>query len=166
MRRNTNCSETHTFIGYYTHGQIQYCARYLGIFHDKVHFAGRLGEIQIYPPSNKSMIVVLPGQNATLNWTITSNTSWDFLAWSFTRRGDSKIKGKRIARYNRTRGARIPNSSLPGIAIEDPPTLVLKNVDERYNGEYRFHVRTSEGDVSISSVQFFVAGKYFYEIRL
>ena len=140
-------------------------ARDISVFHDKVHFAGRLEEIQIYPPSNKSTIVVLPGQNATLNWTITSNTSWDSLSWAFTRTGDSRTKGKRIARYNRTRGARIPNGSLPGIAIEDPPTLVLKNVDERYNGEYRFHVKTSEGSV-YSSVQFFVAGKYFYEIKL
>ncbi|CAB4036755.1 B-cell receptor CD22-like isoform X1, partial [Paramuricea clavata] len=42
----------------------------------------------------------------------------------------------------------INNSSLPGVAVEPPATLVLKNVDERYNGKYQFGVQIAGGGVA------------------
>ena len=34
----------------------------------------------------------------------------------------------------------IHNSSLPEVAVEKPATLILKNVDLRYNGTYQFRL--------------------------
>ena len=106
------------------------------------------------------MIVVLPGQNATLNWTFVGDPSRTTLVWYFTRRDGSKKE--EIAFKFRTSAPGISNSSLPGVVIENPGTLVLKNVDARYNGKYQLVVLVSSR-IGESSVEFFVAGKFFYE---
>ena len=49
-------------------------------------------------------------------------------------------------------------SSLPEVEIERPTTLVLRNVDMRYNGTYRFQVITIDSDFK-SDVVVFIAGK-------
>ena len=78
------------------------------------------------------------------------------LAWFFTRDGS---KEEEIARKFRTNDAIISNSSLPGVATENPATLVLKNVDVRYNGKYRFDVAVAGGGGE-SVVNLFIAGKF------
>ncbi len=51
----------------------------------------------------------------------------------------------------------IENSSLPGVVIIKPATLVLNNVDLRYNGTYQFSA--SRGRYSgVSDVVVFIAG--------
>ena len=103
------------------------------------------------------MIVVLPGQNARINWTLVGDPSRATLFWYFTRRGD--FSEEIIAVKFGTVDATITNSSLPRVSIENPPTLVLKNVDARYNGKYRLL------DASVfveSSVELFIAGKFFF----
>ena len=55
----------------------------------------------------------------------------------------------------------ILNSSLPDIQVIKPATLVLKNVDLRYNGTYQFTV-VGIGNGSKSYVNLFVVGKLFY----
>ena len=106
------------------------------------------------------MIVVLPGQNVRLNWTFVGNPSKSTLVWYFTRRSVGS-KEEEIAFKRRTHDTEISNSSLPGVVIENPATLVLKDVDARYNGKYRFVVLSSR--YGESSVELFVAGKFFYE---
>ena len=105
------------------------------------------------------MIVVLPGQNARLDWTFVGDPSRATLVWYFTRRG-AGFKEEQIAVKFRSNNAIITNSSLPRVSVENPATLVLKNVDARYNGKYRLAVLVGVV-LSESSVELFIAGEFF-----
>ena len=101
-------------------------------------------------------MTVLPGSTARIKWTFKGDHSRATLGWYFTRRGG---KEEEIAFKFRSRNPIISNSSLPGVAIELPATLVLKNIDKRYNGKYRFHAIVVNGG-GISKVFMVVAGKF------
>ena len=52
------------------------------------------------------------------------------------------------------------NSSLSGVYIEKPATLVLEDVDLSYNGTYQFQLLIlTSGRVETSKVVVFIAGK-------
>jgi hypothetical protein len=104
------------------------------------------------------VIVVLPGSTAKLKWSFVGNPARASLLWYFTRRGGSKAE--ELAIKYRTMDVLIANSSLPGVAIETPATLVLKNVDERYNGKYYFNVVVSGGGGEVA-VEVFVLGTFW-----
>ena len=104
------------------------------------------------------MIVVLPGSTARLKWSFKGDPSRASLFWYFTRRGSSKEEG--LAVKLRTDYPIIFNSSLPGVAIDTPATLILKNVSERYNGKYRFDVAVAGGGGLNSIVVVYIAGKF------
>ena len=53
----------------------------------------------------------------------------------------------------------IYNSSLPEVAVEKPATLILKNVDLRYNGTYQF--RLLGLFFSEAKILVFIAGKCY-----
>ena len=111
----------------------------------------------MYPPLNKTEIVVLSGVNATLNWTFVGDPLLATRTWYFTRRS-AVSNEEEIAYKRRTDNVDILNSSLPRVEVEDPATLVLRNVDKRYNGKYRLIVAVINGGGE-SSVEFFIAGK-------
>jgi hypothetical protein len=50
-------------------------------------------------------------------------------------------------------------SGVLDVAVEEPATLALKNVNETYNGTYQFALSPSTGG-GISEVDVFIAGKY------
>ncbi|CAB4040250.1 Hypothetical predicted protein [Paramuricea clavata] len=112
---------------------------------------------QVYPPYNGRTIVILPGSTAILNWSFVGDPSKASLAWYFTKRGSSNEE--ELAAKFRTMATIINNSSLPGVAVEPPATLVLKNVDERYNGKYQFGVQIAGGGGK-AEVDVFIAGKF------
>ncbi|CAB3980051.1 Hypothetical predicted protein [Paramuricea clavata] len=114
-------------------------------------------EGQVYPPSNQSTIVVLPGATERLKWSFVGDPAQASLAWYFTRRGGSEAE--KLAVKFRTNAPIITKSSLPRLAIETPATLVLKNVDARYNGKYRLSVQQTGGGVD-AEVDVFIAGKF------
>ena len=100
-------------------------------------------------------MTVLPGSTARIKWTFKGDPSRAVLGWYFTKRGGRE---EEIAIKFYTGDPTISNSSLPGVAIEPPATLVLKNVDKRYNGKYRFHASVANGG-GISKVVIIVAEK-------
>ncbi len=53
-------------------------------------------------------------------------------------------------------------TSLFDIAVEKPATLVLKNVNQTYNGTYQFSLLPSTGVSILSDVVVFIAGKCFF----
>ena len=110
------------------------------------------------------MIVVLPGTSARIIWTFVGDPSQAILSWFFTKRADGSPTEVIAVKFG-TNDPAISIRSLPWVAIEDPATLVLRNVNDSYNGEYRFHVSVAGGG-GVSSVEFFVAGKFFYEVKL
>jgi hypothetical protein len=80
------------------------------------------------------------------------------LIWHFTRRGGSE---ERLAEKLRFQKATINgSSSLPGVAIETPATLVLTNVDERYNGKYKLTVQLAGASGCAEVDVFIIAGKF------
>jgi hypothetical protein len=103
------------------------------------------------------VIVVLPGSTERVKWTFVGNPARASLLWYFVRRGGSKIE--ELAIKFRTDDLLIPNSSLPGVAIETPATLVLKNINERYNGKYWFSVQVYSR-VDDAEVEVFVLGTF------
>ncbi|CAB4042167.1 Hypothetical predicted protein, partial [Paramuricea clavata] len=108
---------------------------------------------QVYPPTNQSVIFVLPGSTERVKYSFVGNPARASLVWYFARRGGSQVE--KLAVKFRTNELVIENSSLPGVAIETPATLVLKNINERYNGKYWFSVLVS-GRVDDAEVEVFV----------
>ena len=53
-----------------------------------------------------------------------------------------------------------------GFEVRKPSTLILKNVDEDYDGNYRFGIITKHLDRIDSDVTVLVLSKYFYNCLL
>ena len=118
------------------------------------------GQLTLKP--DKIIYNVNLGDNKNLTWNITGiNNISDlgFRAWGFgpgaTLLADIDAKGI-VRKYNYSI---IPTS---GIEVNPPSTLMLKNVDHRYNGTYTFVVRLKL-IIShvISRVEVFVTSKCF-----
>ena len=110
-------------------------------------------------------MIVPSGTTAKITWTYDDDPSQASLSWYFIGRSPGS-KEEEIAHISPTSDPiLISDNMVPRIAIEKPATLVLKNVDKTYNGEYQFIVRVPDGGGE-SSVDFFVAGKFFYKVKL
>ena len=103
------------------------------------------------------MIVVQPGSTPRLEWTFKGDSSRAVLSWYFTRRGSSNEED--LATKVHTGDAIRHNSSLPDITIENTATMVLKNVDERYNGKYRLSVTVARFGGN-AEVDLFIEGEF------
>ncbi|XP_028413748.1 opioid-binding protein/cell adhesion molecule-like isoform X2 [Dendronephthya gigantea] len=91
----------------------------------------------VFPPSNGSDLVFLPGSTARINWTFDDDISTvRFRDWSFTST-DGSFKGLALASISRDGGI-IIETALLEVAVEKPATLVLKNVNNSYDGKYKF----------------------------
>ena len=113
-------------------------------------------ELNISPPDG-TRLTFLPGSTAKLQWTYTCSAYCRVLRrlWYFT----SSDGGQRehLATIYGDDEPRIYNSSLPEVAVEKPATLILKNVDLRYNGTYQFYnlgLFFSQAEILV-----FIAGK-------
>lgn len=93
----------------------------------------------------------------TLQWTYSGIS--DALLWSWYFTSSRGSKEERIAHIDSSKKLTIVNSSsLPRVIIERPATLVLENVDLKYDGTYRFNLgATGGGD---SKVIVFITGKF------
>ena len=65
---------------------------------------------------------------------------------------------QRLARIYGDDKPHIYNSSLPEVTVEKPATLILKNVDLRYNGTYLFQLVVLF-HYSSAEILVFIAGK-------
>jgi hypothetical protein len=114
-----------------------------------------LGKINLPPGGGRLFFV--KGSTAKIKWSFDESVNISKIfsrAWNFVNRASSSAL---IARINDDDDPDIKTSMLPGIAIEKPATLVLKDVDLRYSGTYTF---TVGGDDSGSSeVTVFIVGK-------
>ena len=107
----------------------------------------------------------LPGSTAKLQWTYNCSTycypgsQHQYLysrTWYFNSIDGGQTES--LARIYRDSKPVIFNSSLPEVGVEKPATLILKNVDLRYNGTYQF---TLDGWFYYSQAEIlvFIAGK-------
>ena len=103
-------------------------------------------------------MTVISGSTARLKWIFKGDPSKASLAWYFTRRRVGSEEEEIALKYYNS-PVKIFNSSLPGVEIETPATLVLKTVDERYNGKYRFSVQAASGGGD-AVVELFILGLF------
>ena len=105
----------------------------------------------------------LPGSTAKIEWTFDDKitSDGDFRIWSFTS-ADGSFDSTILA-YIRGNGSALIRVGFPVIAVEKPATLVLKNVDNRYDGKYKF--RVSAVTDTNSEVVVFIAGKFLLMVK-
>ena len=122
----------------------------------------RLGKIT--SPPDGTRLTFLPGSTDKIQWTFDDDISSlryrNYRTWFFTSSNGSRPQ--RLAAIYSNGEPKIFNSSLPGVAIEKPATLVLKNIDFKNNGTYRFELRHSfypGRRFTSNEVVVFIAGK-------
>ena len=110
----------------------------------------------VFPVPGDYTFVVPQGKDARINWKLNEQVS-DLITrvWCF-RSSDGGIS-EVLAFIIRDGQPNIENGSLPGVEIEKPATLVLKNVSMRYNGVYSFRISGNVDGTFL--VTLFVAGK-------
>ena len=120
-----------------------------------------LGQI-ILPPGGERLIFSNESI-AKIEWSLEPSLSLAsivFRSWYFIRSGEAP---KLLATINMDKQVMI-NTKLYEVDVEKPATLVLKNVNESYNGTYQFALSTTTG-LHTSEVVVLVAGKFHFYIR-
>ena len=79
--------------------------------------------------------------------------------WYFTKRGTGSTRQETLAvKVGNAEANLLPSTSSLNFSIENPTTLVLRNVDARYNGKYQFAIRGRLEDEA--EIEFYVSGKF------
>ena len=103
-------------------------------------------------------MTVLPGDNVTITWSFNDDVSRVLSrAWYFTS-SDGSFLNERLAVIPFDGQPQIDNSGLSGVSIVKPATLILKNVNQTYNGRYRFDLSGPVGGES--EVVVIIASKF------
>ena len=104
-------------------------------------------------------MTVLPGDNVNITWSFNDDVSQLlFRAWYFTS-SDGSFVDEPVASIFRDGQPQIDSSGLSGVSIVKPATLLLKNVNQTYNGTYRFDLAGLGGSGS-SQVVVIIASKF------
>ena len=104
-------------------------------------------------------MTVLPGSTANIEWLFFDDVSQVISrTWYFTS-SDGSFVNQRLASIFLDEDPRIDNSGLSGVSIVKPATLFLKNVNQTYNGTYRFDL-SGRGGSGSSRVVVFIASKF------
>ena len=104
-------------------------------------------------------MIVSPGSTVNITWSFKNDSSQVIArGWYFTR-SDSSINWKLLASIFRDGQPEIENSGLSGISLVKPSTLLLENVNQTYDGTYRFVLSAHVGS-GTSDVVVFVASKF------
>ena len=105
-------------------------------------------------------MTVLPGSTVNITWSFSADVSKvSSRVWYFTS-SDGSFVNERLARIFDDGAPQIDNSGLSGLSIVKPATLILKNVNETYNGTYLFDL-SAPGSSGLSQVVVIIASKFF-----
>ncbi len=114
---------------------------------------------RIISPAKGTEFTFLPGTTGNITWIFDDAiSSLVFRSWFFTRRGGSTPE--RLVTISDNNGPNIRKSSLSGVEIVKPGTLLLKNVTQSHNGVYEF-VLSASGPAVASDVVVFIASKFY-----
>ena len=104
-------------------------------------------------------MTVLPGSTVNITWSFNDDISQVlFRAWRFTS-SHGKFVGKPLASIFRDSQLQMDDSGFSGVSIVKPATLLLKNVNQTYDGIYRFDL-SGPGGGGFARVVVFVASKF------
>ena len=124
--------------------------------------------VNILPPDG-TRLTFLPGSTvklqSTYNCSAFCDPRWLYAyrkrrTWYFT--SSDCGHEERLARIYHDFKPVIYNSSLPDVAVEKPATLILKNVDLKYNGTYVLRIRRRF--FSLAEILVFIAGKCYFPV--
>ena len=94
-----------------------------------------------------------------IKWSFTDDVSQvSSRTWYFTS-SDGSFVNTRLARIIDDKALQIDNSGLSGVSIVKPASLFLKNVNQTYDGTYRFDL-SGRGGSGSSRVVVFIASKF------
>ena len=118
---------------------------------------------QITSPPDGTKLIFASGSTANITWSFDDKISEvSSRTWFFTN-SDGSIDGKRLGRIIDDEKPRIDkDNGLSGVKIVKPATLILENVNQTYNGTYRFDVAAPVG--GRSEVVVFIASKFTKDI--
>ncbi|CAB3998864.1 limbic system-associated membrane -like [Paramuricea clavata] len=117
-------------------------------------------EGQVQPPSNGTRLIFFPGSTVKIDWSFVGDISQvDIRTWFF-----NSSDGSRTGRLARVIDDGIPGqedfSLIPRFEIDKPAALILKNVDQSYNGMYIFSLQDGKSvQPQSSEVVVFIAEK-------
>ena len=112
---------------------------------------------RVYPSSNGTSLTISSGSTARILWTFDDNIqSLTRRYWSFTPRNGTWT----VLAYIIGNGPVVPLTSLYDFEVRKPATLILKNVNETYNGAYKFALVPSSSPGE-DEVTVFIAGINF-----
>ena len=112
---------------------------------------------KVFPPSDGTNLVFARGSTERIVWSYDDEIeTLSRRIWSF-KSSDGKLD-ERLAFIDGNGGVNILTSSFK-VGVEKPATLVLRNVNETYDGTYRFDLSPSNG-VGESEVVVSIAGKF------
>ena len=101
----------------------------------------------------------LPGSTVNITWSFSNHLSQViYRVWYFTS-SDGSFVDKRLAVIIFDGQPQIDNTGLSGVSIVKPATLLLKNVNQTYDGTYRFEL-SAPGGGSTFEVVVFIASKF------
>ena len=104
-------------------------------------------------------MTVLPGDNVTITWSFSDDISRVLArVWYFTS-SDGSFVNELLASIVRDGQPQIDNIGLSGVSVVKPATLLLKNVNQTYNGTYRFDL-SGRGGSGSSQVVVIIASKF------
>ena len=112
---------------------------------------------QIIQPTNGTKLTFLPGTTGKIDWSVVSTLDIRVRTWSF-----KSTDGSRTGDLTGIIGTiQEPKnlSLIPRFKIEEPATLILENVDDRYDGMYTFRLRRRNVAEEMSEVTVIIAGK-------
>ena len=114
---------------------------------------------KITSPDDGTNITIIPGESDNIIWLFDDMISnVGSRTWFFTS-SDGVRKGPLGGILSDSTPAP-QNGVLSGIGITKPATLTLNNVNQSYDGTYRFTLTATETDMS--NVRVFIASKFHY----
>ena len=124
-----------------------------------------IGQIKEPWPLDGNKLIFLPGSTVKIRWKfqVSDISEVRFRYWSFIS-SDGKIN-EDLAEASRNDNPVILTSRLTGVGIEGQATLILKNVNESYDGVYKFVLTAKSVDGS-SEVRLIIAGTLLILLHL
>ena len=110
---------------------------------------------QINLPARGDTLYFLKGSTARIEWSYTGITTLTGRLWTFTSI-DMRFNKKLLAYIYEKAKPEIETQELD-VDVEEPATLVLKNVNSTYNGTYSFEITPGR---YFSEVDVFILGKH------
>ena len=113
----------------------------------------------ITSPLEETKYTFLPGRSGEIMWTFSDAVSnVRYRSWVFTNTSGYTVALAEIFRND----SPIIEPTLFDVDVVKPATLVLKNVDQRYNGMYAFSLTVVGSPAVTRRVTVFIAGKLFF----